>query len=87
MNNKEQGQKLVSVLKPKPRTGVYGDDSFYDSYVELVKALGELIPVDEGSAGNISHPERAAMARVRCENIVMKAKMMSSTMKAATAKR
>lgn len=80
-NNKSAGAALLSAAPKKPRAGLYGDDVFFDAYLDLVRSLGELIPSDlsHGAAGLEGVCPRAM---ARCKAITAKAKIMEDTMKA-----
>lgn len=83
MNNKEAGQRLVDALTNAPRFGVYGDPSFYDAYLDLVRSVGELIPSDL-SHGALKNSGVGATARARCKVITAKAKILEQIMTAIT---
>ena len=83
MNNKEAGIKLVESAPSQPYAGVYGDPSFYDAYIDLIKSIGELIPV-EMSSGSLQNNGVGATARARCKAITAKAKIMEEIMSAIT---
>lgn len=83
MNNKEQGQKLINAVIGQPRGGVYGDPSFYDAYLDLVRSIGELIPSDL-SYGSLKNNGVGPTARARCKAVTAKAKILEEIMSAIT---
>jgi len=70
-------------IPTKPRAGIWGNNDFWMSYMDLFNDLCKLIPND-CSSGNLSLPGVAARARTKCKAIVMKAKIMEDMMRAIT---
>ncbi len=74
---------LLAAVPPAPNGGCFGDPDFYNAYIDLIKALGELIPKDR-SHGALSLKGTGAMARAKCKAVVAKARVMEEMMKAVT---
>lgn len=63
----------------KPRTGIYGNKEVYDAWLELKKSVEAFIP--DHSVG-LHQSGTASKARANTEELVLKAKILQSHIKA-----
>lgn len=83
MENKEVGEKLIESVGSKPNGGVYGDDSFWEAYIDLVRSVGRLIPKDS-SHGALQNKGVGSIAVARCKAVALKAQATTEIMNAIT---